>query len=124
MQNRLVHIKSGDIVPPQYSNALSAWILVRVFNIQTRKIQPFAEVKQQIARDLATARSKSDTKKFAQNWLERRGSSISVAEDDKIMKVSKSRLTISDSFLDSGIENIFLMPSIIIRITSGPQVMN
>jgi hypothetical protein len=45
---------------------------IRVFDVVNSTVKPYEEVKDQIFQDLAKARSLSDTKKFAQSWLERR----------------------------------------------------
>ncbi|MDD2332510.1 MAG: peptidyl-prolyl cis-trans isomerase, partial [Candidatus Cloacimonetes bacterium] len=107
VQSRLAHLKSGETFPPQYSEDLSAWILIRVFDVVNSTVKPYEEVKDQIFQDLAKARSLSDTKKFAQSWLERRGSSIQVEGDNRVQKAAGTRLQISDSYLDARIETVF-----------------
>lgn len=64
--------KSGEVLEPIYSAALSAWIVIQVTENQTKSAKPLDEVMDQIVTELTSIRKQEINRQRAQQWASTR----------------------------------------------------
>jgi hypothetical protein len=109
LSDRAYTQKQGSILEPVYSNAMQAWILIEVAEVQPLERKALHEVSDEIMTQLKQTRQKEETLKTAETWiLKNHARPLTVAAKDGLQIVRTDNLNVNGSVLNEPVESFYI----------------